>query len=158
MNFTIKQLNFLYIYKYCMENHLNVSAYDDISLEQIDKEDIANILKFLLFKENILTSFQEIYFSKKVEKYLSQPDVVNLAEVGTVLNKKIQTISKFQSDLKMIIDKSENRDFIENFDNLIKNKREIKNILNVLNNINDTDIKNKGNDENKKRAASFLFS
>lgn len=158
MNFDIKQLNFLYVYKYCKENHLNVSAYDEVSIEQVDKEDIANILKFLLFKENILISFQEITFSQKVEKYISQPDVVNLAEVGTVLNKNIQTISKFKSDLKGIIDKAEDRDFIEGFDVLIEKKREIKDILSILNNIDDSTKKNKGSNENKKRAANFLFS
>lgn len=158
MNLSIKQLNFLYLYKYCKENHLNVSAYDDIEIEYINEEDVSTILRFLLFKESILSSFQETAFSQKVEKYISQPDVVNLAEVGTILNKKIQTISKFKSDLNMLIKKVDSREFIEDFESIMYNKREIKDILTVLNNIDETKKQDKGNNENKKRAANFLFS
>lgn len=158
MNLCIKQLNFLYIYKYCKENHLNVSAYDDMSINNVDEEDVSTILKFLLFKENILSSFQEIVFSEKVEKYISQPDVVNLSEVGTVLNKKIQTISRFKSDLNLLLKKVGDKDFINDFEFIMTNKRDIKDMLTVLNNIDETKKQSEGSSENKKRAANFLFS
>lgn len=157
MNFCIKQLNFLYLYKYCKENHLNVSAYDEFNIENIDEEDVVNIFKFLLFRENIISSLDEIKFSIKVEEYILQPDVVNLSEVGPILNKKIQTISKFKNELTLLTNNTNSREFINNFEVLMSRKREIKDILSLLNNTSN-EKRNRNNNESKKRAASFLFS
>lgn len=158
MNFCIKQLNFLYLYNYCKENHLNVSAYESVDINYIEDEDVITILKFSLFKENIVSSLEEIVFSPKIEKYISQPDTVNLSEVGAVLNKKIQIISKFKNDLNSLIKKASSREFIDEFENIMSKKREIKDTLTVLNNIDDKKKNTSNNNENKKRAANFLFS
>ena len=44
MNLKIQELNFLYLYRYCQENQIDVSVYEDCEIEEISKEDIRNII------------------------------------------------------------------------------------------------------------------
>lgn len=158
MNFRIEQLNFLYLYKYCQENHLNVDIYDTTDIEDICKDDVYTILKYIFFKENIINSYDEIIFDSKIEKYINRPDTINLAEVGTVLNKKIQYVAKLKDDLNILINRVSDKEFIYYFEAIMSNKRDIKDTLKVLLNIKNSNTKNNAKNSNKSRATSFLLS
>lgn len=157
MNYKIEQLNFLYLYKYCKENHLDVSAYDCLEVEDVIDEDVINILNYTMVKEDISTSYDTCNFGAKVEKYLNQSDTENLAQLGVALSKKVQFVVRLKNDVIALYENTNSKDFIESFELIMSNSKEIRNIISTLNNFKENNDKN-NNDRNKKRAVNFLFS
>lgn len=157
MDYTIEQLNFLYLYKYCVESHIDVSAYDYLHIEEVISDDITTILNYILVKIGISKSYEEFSLGSNVEKFISQSDTENLAQVGVVLNRKIQQLTKFKNDILNLSNRTSEKDFIELFDNLMVETRDIKSIITALNSVKPK-AKQSINENNKKKAANFLFS
>lgn len=148
MNYKIEMLNFLYLYRYCQECHMDVSTYENEDIEDISSEDISNILFYILYKENISTSYSECRFSDKIEKYINQSDTENLSMLGTALGKKVQTIEKFKSYVNNMLNNTASKEFIDDFNELVISFREIKNDINNLSRAKEV-VKQNGNDTGK---------
>lgn len=158
MDFKIIELNFLYLYKYCQECHINTSVYENYDIEDICEEDIVSLLRFIMYREGISKSYDECLFSEKVEMFLKKSDSDNLAILGTILNKKVQMLLKCKEEIMSLENNVSNRYFVSEFKNLVNKTRDIKSAIGIL---DKADINKPAVPEKKtknKRIMNLIFS
>lgn len=158
MGFKIIQLNFLYLYKYCQECHMDVSIYDNYDIEEINEDDIVNLLRFIMFRERIFVSYDSFVFNNKIEDFLKKSNADNLAKLGTILNEKVKTLAKFKEDFLLLEKNVGDRYFIKNFKNIASRNKEIKLAIEVLNNYKPDDVDNTNKKSKSKRIVNLVFS
>lgn len=158
MNFTIEQLNFLYLYNHCKLCHLDVLSYNEIDINDITEEDISNLLCYLLVNEKISTSFDECIFNEKVEKYINQTDTLNLSTIGSAGNKQVQKIIKFKKQFNELRCNSKDRLFTDKLDELLWSIKDIKSAIQFINKVKEDSLSEEDKKRKNKRIVNILFS
>lgn len=158
MDFKIIELNFLYLYKYCKECHINTSVYDDYNIENICEDDIISLLRFIMYREGISKSYDECLFSEKVEMFLKKSDADNLAMLGMVLNKKVKMMLQYKESILALENNVADRYFITDFKDLINKTRDIKSAIDVLEKVDMKKIDIPKKKTKNKRIISLIFS
>lgn len=158
MDFKIIELNFLYLYKYCQECHINTTVYEDYDIEDICEDDVISLLRFIMYREGISKSYDECLFSEKVEMFLKKSDADNLAMLGAILNKKVKMLLKCKEEILSLENNVSDRFFISEFKNVINKTRDIKSAIEIL---DKADVKKTNLPEKKtknKRIMNLIFS
>lgn len=134
MSFSILQLNFLYIYKYCQSIHMDVIEYEDDDISDIDANDVLSLINCILFEQKLSTSINSCIFNPKVETYMQMPETAMLLELGAVNSGYINDIKLFKNKLTNLNTKINDRTFIYLLDDILSEIPSIKQKqINVLN-------------------------
>lgn len=132
MEFKINQLNFLYLYKYCQECHIDAKAYDNYNIEDICEEDSIALMKFIMVREGIFVSYDEYLYADKIENYLKQSDANNLSKLGISLSNKVKLLAKYKEEISLLERNITDRFFIENFKKAVFKTKDIKLAIEIL--------------------------
>lgn len=157
MNFTIEQLNFLYLYNHCKLCHMNISSYEEIDIADITAEDISNLVHYLLVSEKISKSFDECIFDEKIEKYINQSDTLNLSTIGSVGNKQVQKIVKFKKQINELNQNTNDRFFADKLDELLWSMKDVKNAIQFINKIKEKSFSENDKKKKNERIVNILF-
>ena len=129
MSYTLEQLNFLYLYRYCLENKYSVDEFSDMDIENIDKLDTQIIFKYVLFKEKISLQLEYLDFGDVLEEYFNLSDTEIMNDLGVSNSDKISTIKQFKKSIESMLSLSDDRLFIESFKKIIKERDTITNLI-----------------------------
>ena len=155
MNLKIQELNFLYLYRYCQENQIDVSVYEDCEIEEISKEDIRNIINCILVEKNISSSFDDCKFNDNVEKYINQSETENLSLLGIELSSNLKKLVSFRERINVLIKNYKEGSFLDDFVEIERDFTEVKKIIALV--INAKQNK-KSNKSNSRAVVDLLFS
>lgn len=158
MSFRIIELNFLYLYKYCQDCHINTSVYDNYDIEDICEDDIISLLRFIIYREGISKSYDECLFSEQVEMFLKKSNADNLAMLGVILNKKVSMMLKYKESLITLENNVADRYFISDFKDLINKTRDVKSAIEVLDKVDIKKIDSPKKQTKTKRIMKLIFS
>lgn len=148
MKLTIPQLNFLYLYSFSKDKKIPTARYDVMDTEDIKKEMTQALLLRIINKHGVFENVIDLSYGEKIDELISLPKDITLHMLGAELNKKVIEIKLFKDTIRDLLDKVEERNFVENFKEMIYSIKEIKSYLKEIDKkVQEVDTKEDNNDD-----------